>query len=99
MSQEDRKQFIIRGLRKIELEELKDYAVSCHYDSVNAFLLALIRDELSKQMMLRYGDRTLQYLETNATVMNNMIDSYNSFIGGNEELLDQVKQLVALLKE
>lgn len=99
MDSKSSKQIIVRGLTEFEMAELKEYAAGSHYDSVNAFLLALIREELSEQMMLRYGDRTLEYLETNATVMNNMIDSYNTFIGGNEELLDQVRQLIALLKE
>ena len=99
MTEKKNSELHVRGLTPFEISSLKEFAEKSGFENVNAFVVALIREELSEQMMLRYGDRTLKYLETNATVMNNMIDSYNTFIGGNEELLDQVKQLVALLKE
>lgn len=92
-------QISVRGFRSSELEMMRNYAQKNGFESLNAFLLWIIRDELENQTMLHYGSRTVQYIENSARVMNNQIDAFNSFTANNERVLDRVEQLLEILSE
>lgn len=99
MTTDKAKTISVRGLTAYEVMSLKEYASKSHFNSVNAFLLNLIRDELGSKAIARYGTRTIKYIEDNATALNNMIKSQNSFMADYENVMEQVTRLLNILSE
>ncbi|MBS1007192.1 hypothetical protein [Levilactobacillus brevis] len=91
--------FLIRGLTKSELSLLRTYATKNNFESLNAFLLFLVRDELEKQTILKYGGRTVTFIENTARVLNNEIDTLNSFTADQARLISKVDLLLEILNE
>ncbi|TYA96911.1 hypothetical protein FXE12_11995 [Lactobacillus sp. SL9-6] len=91
--------FLIRGLTKDELTMLRTYATKNEFESLNGFLLFLIRDELEQQTILKYGGRTVTFVENTARVMNNQIDALNSFTADQARLMSKVDLLLEILSE
>lgn len=79
---DDWHQISVRGLKENELTLLRTYASKNNFKSLNAFLLFLIRDELEKQTILKYGGRMMTFIENTGRVMNNQIDALSSFTAG-----------------
>ncbi|QCZ44809.1 hypothetical protein [Levilactobacillus brevis] len=96
---DDWHQISIRGLKEEELTMLRTYATKNNFDSLNAFLLFLVRDELEKQTIQNYGDRPVAFIENTARVMNNQIDALNSFTADQARLLSKVDLLLEILSE
>ena len=91
--------FLIRGLTKNEVDLLRTYATKSDFESLNAFLLFLIRDELEKQTILKYGERPVAFIEKTARVMSNQIDALNSFTADQTRLITKVDLLLEILSE
>lgn len=96
---DDWHQISIRGLKEEELTMLRTYATKNNFDSLNAFLLFLVRDELEKQTIQNYGYRPVAFIENTARVMNNQIDALNSFTADQARLLSKVDLLLEILSE
>ncbi|MHA6973671.1 hypothetical protein [Levilactobacillus brevis] len=96
---DDWHQISIRGLKEEELTMLRTYAIKNNFDSLNAFLLFLVRDELEKQTFLKYGERPVAFIEKTARVMNNQIDALNSFTADQARLITKVDLLLEILSE
>lgn len=96
---DDWHQISVRGLKENELTLLRTYASKNNFKSLNAFLLFLIRDELEKQTILKYGGRTMTFIENTSRVMNNQIDALSSFTGDQKRLINKVDLMLEILNE
>lgn len=96
---DDWHQISVRGLKENELTLLRTYASKNNFKSLNAFLLFLIRDELEKQTILKYGGRTMTFIENTGRVMDNQIDALSSFTADQKRLINKVDLMLEILNE
>lgn len=96
---DDWHQISVRGLKENELTLLRTYASKNNFKSLNAFLLFLIRDELEKQTILKYGGCTITFIENTGRVMDNQIDALSSFTSDQKRLINKVDLMLEILNE